>query len=224
VGKSRRFSVITCVCCVVLFLIRRCRVLNRTLLQIYRYLPSYLRILLHFSRFINIAVFCPAVFVSVPRNLSLLFKLWHLSYLSPVRSPVYRYLLTPTQGPYPPLPNTFCTSWRPTPLFVCRHPHSLVTGHQWPLPTFLLYPLVRKLAELPTDGRESVTKRKTSSSQRIELRSVTTVCSPPALDYSLLLVRFRQGVTCSQCGGIRLPPRCDWDPCSSGMLRSVDRY
>ena len=83
---------------------------NTTLLQIYRYIPTYLRILLHISRFINIVVFCSALFGSVPRNLSLLIKLRHLSCLSPVRSPVYRYVLIPTQGPYPPLPNTFCPS------------------------------------------------------------------------------------------------------------------
>ena len=78
---------------------------------------------------------------SVPRNLSLLFKLWHLFCLSPVRSPVYTYLLIPTQGPYPPLPNTFCPSWRPTPLFVCPHPHSLVTGYHWHLPAFQPVPI-----------------------------------------------------------------------------------
>jgi hypothetical protein len=138
--------------CCVLFLIRRCCVLNTTLLQIYRYIPSYVRILFHFSRFINIVFFCSTVFGSVPRNLSLLFKLRHLSCLLPVRSPVYRYLI-PNQGPYPPLPNTFCPSWRPTPLFVCPHPHSLVTGNYWYLPAILLYPLVRKLAGLTQHRR-----------------------------------------------------------------------
>ena len=83
---------------------------NTTLLQIYRYILSYLPILFHVSRFINIVFFCSAVFGSLLRNLSLPFKLRHLSCLLPVRSPVYRYLPIPTQGPYPPLPNTFCPS------------------------------------------------------------------------------------------------------------------
>jgi hypothetical protein len=105
-------------CCVVLFLVLLCCVLNTTLLQIYRYIPSYLCILFHFSRFIHIVVFRFAVFGSVPRNL---FAFRVMAFVLFVTStfPCVQISSYPTQGPYPPLPNTFCPSWRRTPLFVC---------------------------------------------------------------------------------------------------------
>jgi len=194
-------------CCVVLFLVRRCCVLNTTLLQICRYIPSYFCILFFFL-FINIAVFCSAVFGSVPRNLSLLFKLWHFFYVSPVRSPAYRYLLIPTQGPYPPLPNTFAPPDVDYPC-LCTLIHTvLLSATIGTCPLSSLYPLGRKLAGLPTDGRESVAKRKTSSSQRIELRSVMTVCTTCSREFAAA-GQIPSRCNLHQCGGIRLPPPCD---------------